>query len=249
MLERTFVHVNGVGYQTERKLWDQGADCWRAFLADPEQFRVPRARLGPLLDTVTLSPDALARGDHRFFGQRLAQRDHWRAWKSFPGRVAYLDIETDGGTDFDSVTVIGLYDGEQIRQYVRGENLQDFPEAMEEVALLVTFFGGGFDIPVLRNAFPQVRFDQLHLDLCPALRRLGLSGGLKSIERQVGITRSRETAGLSGWDAVRLWREWRYGSKEAREVLLRYNEEDVANMVPLANLAFTGLTQQLLAAD
>jgi uncharacterized protein YprB with RNaseH-like and TPR domain len=81
------------------------------------------------------------------------------------------------------------------------------------------------------------------------LRRLGLSGGLKSIERQVGIQRSRETAGLSGWDAVRLWREWRRGSEEAREVLLRYNAEDVVNMVPLADLAYTGLTQQLFAAD
>jgi len=241
-------HVNGVGYQTERKLWGQGAETWVSFLAGPEQFQVPKSRRSMLMDTVGLSPEALARGDFRFFGRRLAQRDHWRAWKSFPGRVAYLDIETDGGTDFDNVTVIGIYDGEQIRQYVRGENLLDFAEALDDVALLVTFFGAGFDIPVLRNAFPRVRFDQLHLDLCPALRRLGLSGGLKSIERQVGIPRSRETAALSGWDAVRLWRQWRYGSEEARELLLRYNAEDVVNMVPLADLAFTGLTQQLFAA-
>lgn len=249
MLERTFVHVNGIGYQTERRLWEQGADCWSSFLAEPARFRVPRSRLELLEDTISRSPEALARGDYRFFGERLAQRDHWRAWQSFPGRVVYLDIETDGGTDFDSVTVIGLYDGREIRQYVRGENLLDFPEAMEDVALLVTFFGGGFDIPVLKNAFPRVRFDQLHLDLCPTLRRLGLSGGLKSIERQLGIERSRETSGLSGWDAVYLWRQWRYGSEEAREILLRYNAEDVVNMVPLADLAFTGLSNQLTASS
>ena len=245
MLEKTFVHVQGIGYQTERRLWDQGADCWNTFLADPTAYQVSRTRLPILIDTVSRSPDALARGDYGFFRERLAQRDHWRALRDFPDRVVYLDIETDGGTDFDNVTVVGVYDGKQLRQYVRGENLLDFPEAMENAALIVTFFGGGFDIPVLRNAFPRVRFNQLHLDLCPTLRRLGLAGGLKSIERQLGIERSPETAGLNGWDAVRLWREWRYGSKEALDVLLRYNGEDVLNMAPLADVAYYGLSKRL----
>lgn len=245
MLEKTFVHVQGIGYQTERRLWEQGADSWQTFLTDPTAYRVARTRLPLLVDTVSRSPEALSRGDFAFFRERLAPRDHWRAFRDFPGRVMYLDIETDGGTDFDNVTVVGVSDGQVLRQYVRGENLLDFPEAMEDVALIVTFFGGGFDIPVLRNAFPRVRFDQLHLDLCPSLRRLGFSGGLKSIERQVGIERSRQTANLNGWDAVRLWREWRYGSKEALDLLLRYNGEDVLHMAPLADLAYHGLSRQL----
>jgi uncharacterized protein YprB with RNaseH-like and TPR domain len=248
MLEQTFVHVNGVGYQTERRLWAQGADCWSTFLSEPSRFQVPRSRLALLEETISRSPEALARGDYRFFCERLAQRDHWRAWTAFPGRVAYLDIETDGGTDFDSVTVIGIHIAGELRQYVRGENLLDFPEALEDAALLVTYFGSGFDLPVLRHAFPRLRFDQLHLDLCPALRRLGMSGGLKHIERQLGIDRSPETAGLGGWDAVRLWRQWRYGSQESLDLLLRYNAEDVVNMIPLADLAYSGLSQLTLTA-
>jgi len=244
MLEKTFVHVQGIGYQTERRLWSQGADCWQTFLDDPTAFKAARARLPLLLDTISRSPQALERGDFRFFQQRLASRDHWRALHAFPGRVAYLDIETDGGTDFDNVTVIGLYDGRTLRQFVRGENLLDFAEALDEVALLVTFYGGGFDIPVLRNAFPQIRFDQLHLDLCPTLRRLGLRGGLKSIERQVGLTRGPETTGLNGWEAVRLWREWLRGNEDSLRTLLAYNAEDVLNMVPLAELAHRGLTDK-----
>ncbi|HEU4752712.1 MAG TPA: ribonuclease H-like domain-containing protein [Armatimonadota bacterium] len=249
MLERTFVHVQGIGYSTERRLWTQGADCWNRFLGDPTAFKVPKARLPLLLDTVSRSPQAVGRGDYRFFQQRLKARDHWRALRAFPGRVAYLDIETDGGTDFDNVTVIGLYDGSRLRQFVRGENLLDFDEALDEVAMLVTFYGNGFDLPVLRRAFPRVRFDQLHLDLCPALRRLGLGGGLKSVEAQLGISRSAATTGLSGWDAVRLWREWRRGSREARELLLAYNAEDVVNMAPLAEIAFAGLSERLEARD
>jgi uncharacterized protein YprB with RNaseH-like and TPR domain len=244
MLESTFVHVNGIGYQTERRLWQQGARSWEAFLAAPERFRVPRARLAALFDTVRRSPVALRGGDYHFFQERLRPRDHWRALHAFPGRVLYLDIETDGGTDLDSVTVIGVHDGRSLRQYIRGEDLLDFPEALEEAALLVTFHGSGFDVPVLRKVFPRVRFDQLHLDLCPALRRLGHAGGLKSIERQVGLTRSLETAGLSGWDAVRLWREWRWGREESLRTLLAYNAEDVLNMVPLAEMAYGALAAQ-----
>jgi uncharacterized protein YprB with RNaseH-like and TPR domain len=158
--------------------------------------------------------------------------------------VLYLDIETDGGTDFDNVTVIGVSDGETLRQFVRGENLLDFPDFVDEAALLVTYFGGGFDLPVLRRAFPRMRFDQLHLDLCPTLRRLGLSGGLKSVEAQVGLSRSAETTGLGGWDAVRLWREWRWGREESLRKLLAYNGEDVTNMIPLAELAYRNLRER-----
>jgi uncharacterized protein len=247
MLERTFCHVQGVGYPTERRLWEQGAETWDAFLADPTRYRVPRTRLAALLQTLTQSRGALARGDYRFFQERLPAREQWRALRAFPGRVGYLDIETDGGTDWDSVTVIGLSDGRTLRQFIRGENLLEFEDALEGVAVLVTYFGGGFDLPVLRRAFPRLRFDQIHVDLCPTLRRLGLGGGLKRVERELGIRRSHETDGLSGWDAVRLWRQWRYGSDEALRTLLAYNGEDVVNLVPLARFAFRELEGRLLA--
>jgi uncharacterized protein len=245
MLQKTFCHVQGIGTKTERHLWEQGADCWQTFLDDPTSFKVPRPRLVTMLDTVSRSPEALKRGDYRFFNERLPSREHWRALDAFPGRVAYLDIETDGGTEFENVTVIGLYDGHALQQFVRGENLLRFPEALADIAVLVTFYGGGFDLPVLKRAFPKLPFDQLHVDLCPTLRRLGYRGGLKSIEGQLGMSRSPETTGLNGWDAVRLWREWRRGREASLRTLLAYNAEDVLNMVPLAALAARELAARL----
>jgi uncharacterized protein YprB with RNaseH-like and TPR domain len=249
MLEKTFVHVNGIGQQTERRLWERGADCWDTFLERPTEFKLSQLPLSRVLETVTQSRAALDRGDFRYFSSLVPNREHWRALPSFPDRVAYLDIETDGGRGADSVTVIGLYDGKQMRQFVRGENLLDFPEALDDVALLVTFFGGGFDIPVLKQAFPRLRFDQLHLDLCPTLRRLGLGGGLKKIEKQLGLSRGEETVGLGGWDAVRLWREWRWGRESSLQTLLAYNREDVVNMVPLAEFAYRELARKTLGED
>jgi uncharacterized protein YprB with RNaseH-like and TPR domain len=243
MLEKTFVHVHGIGYKTERRLWEQGADCWQSFLADPTRFRVPKPRLPFFMETVERSPEALTGGDYRFFSSRLAVRDHWRALHSFPGRVAYVDIETDGGTEYENITVIGVSDGRTLRQFVKSEDLLEFEEALEGFAVLVTFFGSGFDLPVLRRAFPRMRFDQLHLDLCFTLRRLGLSGGLKAIERGLGLSRSPETARLNGWDAVRLWREWRWGKEDSLRTLLAYNAEDVENMVPLADFAYRRLAE------
>lgn len=246
MLQRTFIHAQGIGPATERRLWRAGADSWETFLAEPARFRLPAGRRELLREVVERSPAALEAGDHVFFRSRLPVREHWRALDAFPGRVGYLDIETDGGADFDDVTVIGLADDRGLRQFVRGENLLDFEEAVEPLAVLVTYFGGGFDLPVLRNAFPRARLDQLHLDLCPTLRRLGFTGGLKSVERQLGIRRSAETAGLSGADAVRLWRRVQWGNPEARKLLLAYNREDVLNLEPLARFAFNALEARCL---
>ena len=52
---------------------------------------------------------------------------------------------------------------------------------------------------------------------------------MKKVEVQIGIARS--TAGLSGWDAPKLW--YRYetmGDHEALALLLRYNRDDVINL-------------------
>lgn len=241
MLERTFVHVQGIGAPTEQRLWRAGCESWRCFLDDPTAHPLPKARLAMTLDVVSRSPAALERGDWRFFRDRLPTRDHWRVLHSFPGRIAYLDIETDGGTEYENVTIIGVSDGTETRQFIRGENLLEFAEALDDVAVLVTFNGSAFDVPVLRNAFPRMKLDQLHIDLCHTLRRLGLGGGLKKIERILGIERSPETSGLSGRDAVTLWRQARWGSQEAMQILLTYNAEDVRNMIPLAQFAYSEL--------
>src|SRR5206468_10485155 len=188
--------------------------------------RFGAARLTELRDRVAASRTSLMAGDYRFFSDCLPRRDQWRAFPEFARRVLYLDIETTGGTDFDDVTVIGLHDGRRMRQFVRGEDLLEAEQTLAEAALLVSFFGTGFDVPVLRRLFPRLPFDQLHIDLCHTLRRLGYSGGLKVIEPQLGLARPAEIAGLDGWDAVRLWREWRHGSSEARALLLHYNRAD-----------------------
>src|SRR5262249_38621083 len=197
--------------------------CWDDFLARPPEVRMGAARLAEVTERVSESRERLAARDYRFFGEHLARRDQWRAFSEFGDRVLYLDIETTRSAERADVTVIGLHDGREMRQFVRGENLLGAEEALAEAELLVTFFGTGFDVPVLRRLFPRLPFDQLHVDLCHTLRRLGLTGGLKAIETVLEMPRPSEIVGLDGWDAVLLWNQHRRGSREALDLLLRYN--------------------------
>ena len=55
---------------------------------------------------------------------------------------------------------------------------------------------------------------QYPANLMYLLRRIGYTGGLKAIEQLLGVTRSEDTTGGTGFDAVRLWHEYERGSTE-----------------------------------
>ena len=241
MLRQTFLHVPGVGYRTEERLWQAGVASWDDVGTSESRGVRPRLR-ARLEEELADSEEALRRGRYRYFADRLPPREHWRAWPEFRGKVAFLDIETTGlDIGRDALTVVGVYDGSRKRSFIQGENLEDLPAALEDRALLVTFNGARFDVPFLRHAFPRMRLDQLHLDLMGPLHRLGYWGGLKRIERRLGIERSDETAGMNGFDAVRLWHAYEAGDDDALETLVAYNLEDVVNLEPLAQFAYSAM--------
>ena len=250
LLESTFLHAPGVARTTERRLWESGAHNWEAFLSSPDEAwpltSAQRANLRPTLDeSVTRLEDE----DFEWFAQKLPASEHWRAIPSFGHRLAFVDIETNGGMEADDLTVIGVFDGRIMKQFIKGVNLHEFPESLDESAMLVTFFGTGFDLPFLRRTFPELRMNQMHVDLCYLLRRLGLRGGLKSIEHKLGIVRSGATTGLSGMDAVRLWNEFQRGRKRSLETLLTYNAEDVRNMSELLSEGYRRMRLKLLSGE
>jgi uncharacterized protein YprB with RNaseH-like and TPR domain len=245
MLTRSFVHIPGVGQVTERRLWQAGIRSWPQALAlpaPPPGFSVARWKL--ITDTLRESARNLSVGEHRYFARLLHAREHWRAFPDFRGRVGYLDIETDGMSASSRVTVVGIYDGRRTRTYVAGDNLDQLPEDLSQYALLVTYNGAAFDLPFLRRRFGEI-FDQLHVDLRFCLGRVGYQGGLKEIERRLGVSREDAVQGLDGEDAVWLWREYQRGSQEALELLVAYNRADVENLEKLMEFAYHRLWEQL----
>jgi len=233
VLERSFIHVPGIGETRERRLWEQGYVDWTAF-----RERYPHGAWRALIEA-NLDRDLAAR--------TLPRREHWRLATEFSGRTAFLDIETEGLDPVrDGITCVGLSDGTTVEAFVRGENLVDFPDAIRRFDLIVTYNGLCFDVPVLQRAFPIVDFARFHhIDLRYPLHRLGVKGGLKGAERRLGIARSSEIEGADGFLAVLLWREHRKGRSGALETLLRYCLEDVVHLKPLLGHAYNTLAEGL----
>lgn len=239
MLASSFIHLTGIGAQTERTLWKRGIRSWPQLIERLEKTSIGSAPRRVVRAELEESDIALRERRHQFFARRLRRRDIWRALEDFGDSCVYLDIETDGSNNEDSVTMIGLYDGKDFQCLVKGDNLESFRDIITRYSMIVTFFGTGFDIPVLAKRFPDVIFDHIHVDLCHSLQDLGYRGGLKKIEKTFGIERSPETEGLTGYDAVHLWRKYLRGSDLALERLTAYNREDVVNLAILAEKAYT----------
>ncbi|HEU5101095.1 MAG TPA: ribonuclease H-like domain-containing protein [Roseiflexaceae bacterium] len=155
---------------------------------------------------------------------------------------AYLDIET---TFTGAISVIGIYRPDLGTIQLVGGGVRDLPlyESLEGVETLVTFNGSCFDLPVIRRRlYADLKQDFEHCDLLYICRRRGLRGGLKKVEQMLGI--GRATAGISGWDAPRLWQRYEAnGDRAALQTLLDYNREDVVNLAVLER--HLGLSEEL----
>jgi hypothetical protein len=247
MLRHTFQHIPGLGEGRERALWRRGIETWEELLATPQRSGLPAPLLREAQAVIQLSQEALRQGNIYFFAQLLPVREHWRLYGDFRQVTAYLDIETGPlGNGRQGITVIGLFDGEEFRTFVRDHNLHTFEAHLRRYDLLVTFNGKTFDLPLIQRDL-GIPIYQAQIDMKVFLHRLGYHGGLKRIERQWGIRREDEIAGLSGFDAVLLWARYRRGDVGALERLIAYNRADVVNLEVLLKRGYELARQQVRA--
>ncbi|HBA85363.1 MAG TPA: exonuclease [Verrucomicrobia bacterium] len=244
MLRNTFLHIQGVGASTERKIWGKGLHNWAEFLSAHASGQLAGRTLAGIVPDVEESVRRYDAGDWNFFDQALPSNHKWRAFGDFSGRALYVDIETTGYGGDDQITVIGVYNGRETKSFVWGRDLEKAVDEIEGYPLIVTFNGMLFDMPIIRERFRYNLFNHIHVDLRFPLRALGYSGGLKKIEQVMGIERTARTTGMSGWDAVRLWHEYQHGSQESLDVLLEYNREDIVNLEPLMRFVFEQMTSK-----
>ncbi len=219
-------------------LWERGILDWDCFLAAAEEGRLREGLYEAATPLVRQSLAAVAGGDARFFDALLPRRETWRLYPEFAERALFLDIETTGlSAQYDQVTMVGALGGGKLALFVNGVNLDQFPAYVAQFPLLVTFNGSQFDVPFLRAHFPKTRLDQAHIDLRFVLGSLGYRGGLKAVEKKLGLSRDPAIQGIDGFEAVRLWHRWRRGDRRALTKLALYNLTDVVNMVELVEIA------------
>ena len=246
MLKHTFLHIPGIGYLTEEKLWAQGYLCWEDYLYDCEDCFLSPTERATVSEHLEDSMRALRADNARHFETRLPPGEMWRLYPEFQEKVAFLDIETTGlYAETDAITIIGLFDGQQTKVFVKGLNLRDFASEIKKYSLIVTFNGKRFDVPFITHLFGEMPPHQAHLDLLYVMRKLGYQGGLKSIERQLGIKRDGALREADGYMAILLWREYQRGNSTALDTLIRYNLEDVVNLQYLTELAYNKILSRL----
>lgn len=247
MLQSTFLFLQGIGESTERLWWEEGLDTWEAFLEKPNAARISPFRKVQYDTEIQEASNQWKAHNSRFFSRILKARDHWRLYPNFRSQAAFLDIETNGLPLPDGeITLVGIYGKGRMTTLIHGDTLSNerLQEELGSYDLIVTFFGSGFDLPFLKAKYPSLVLDQPHIDLCFAARRLGLKGGLKAIEAEIGCYRPSALDGLTGWDAVRLWEEWQLGQSGSGDLLIQYNEADCKNLEPLADLIYNRLVQR-----
>jgi uncharacterized protein len=241
MIRSTFRIAAGVGPWLESKLWNAGITRWAEFPV------APAVALSPAVDAriraaIGRAEAALAAGDAEALAAMLPRAERWRLYAAFAGDAAFLDIESDG----EELTCIGVLDREGPRLFLSGRDLEHFPDAARAWKLLVTFNGLAFDVPALRRAFPGWKAPWAHVDLCHLWRRLGHAGGLKLLEKETGVGRPPHLDGVTGKDAVRLWRAWaERGDRDALRLFAEYNLHDAVNLRTLMDVGYNRLVERL----
>jgi len=153
-----------------------------------------------------------------------------------PFTEAYLDIETTGLSPWrNEITVVGIHvchdrDGKFIQLVGDGVTSDKILKALRGVGVIHTYNGSRFDLPFI-DCRLGINLANLfnHRDLMYDCWRCNLYGGLKAVERRLGI--ARKLTDINGFEAVRLW--WRYVNDyddSALKLLLEYNKEDVLNL-------------------
>lgn len=250
MLQQTFLHIPGVGKQTEQDLWAHGICSWDDADRFEKRFGAVGARLQCKLDEyIPRSRDAIKRRDAGFFERLCTLGEAWRLFPDFADNCVYLDIETTGlSTVFDSVTLVGLYDGRKYQAFIAGENLERFQAELAKYSVVVTFNGAGFDFRFLKSKFPSLEIPPVHIDLRWVSRKLGMRGGLKEIEGKLGLSRPDSVKELDGHDATVLWSKHLRGDGQALEQLIQYNTEDVVHLKAIMEIAYDRLSEQTAAS-
>jgi uncharacterized protein len=237
MLTNSFIHIPGVGAVTEKRLWTAGLLDWHQ-AASAGACDIPAGSLMRIAAGMAASCEHLDKNNPAYFADHLPAGEHWRFFPQFRKITAFIDIETTGMDMFGSrITTIALYDGESIKYYVQGQNLDAFMDDIGAYKVIVTYNGKTFDVPFIERYF-GIRMNHAHIDLRYVLKSLGYAGGLKRCEKALGLDRG-ELDGVDGFFAVLLWQEYvQTGSTKALETLLAYNIEDVVNLETLMVTAY-----------
>lgn len=241
-LENSFILAPGIGKKTEKKLWKDNITHWddvedKQPLSDNKQ-----EKMEVFLEKARKNLDV---DNSYFFSNKLPGKERWRIYRNFSEKACFFDIETTGlDKKKNKVTTVGIHRAGESKVLVRDEDLtrQRLKQEIEKSSVLISFNGKRFDQPFLEHNF-DLNIEKPHIDLMYPCKRVGLTGGLKEIEKQLEI--GRELEDVDGREAVRLWKRYENeGDHEALQKLVKYNRYDAKNLQELIETVHQRLTDK-----
>jgi uncharacterized protein YprB with RNaseH-like and TPR domain len=210
-MEDTFIHFSGIGPKREGQILSQGIKDWEELKWSLLESSLPFGDdlKDGLLKEIQVDQKALKENNIGHLIERFPPTHQWKILSRYLNKATFFDIETTGLSPYQSsISVIGVYHRGKREVFIKGKNLDDFLDLLEEVDLLVSFNGNSFDAPWILHQFHIPELPCAHLDLRWPCYHLGLVGGLKKIEGTLGLSRANDIRGISGLEAILLWENW-----------------------------------------
>jgi uncharacterized protein YprB with RNaseH-like and TPR domain len=253
MIENSFIFLEKIKKKREENIWKQGITCWDDFLSKgPDEIKGISKKSKLYYDQkIREAKKELYNYNPEYFINKLPLSEIWRLYNLFKDEAVFLDIETTGIGKVQDIIVVGLFDGISTKLLIKGINLDYniLKKELKRYKLLITYNGVSYDIPYLRRWYFKV-FQDIphipHIDLKNLCHKLGYSGGLKKIEKRLGIIRNPLMDKFQGGDILRLWKMWRAsGDEYYLNLLVEYNEEDIINLKKIANYSIDIMKKEL----
>ena len=229
MLKSSFIFLEKITANKEKKIWQQGIKDWNDFIKAEKVVGIPKEKK-PYYDRKLREAQAELLNDNSiYFSGLFPKKEMWRLYDYFKEEVGFLDIEVDSD---GKIIVVGISDYYNSNFFVRGINLERsiLEKELSKFKFLVTFNGNSFDLPKLRKQL-GIEIKIPHLDLKPLCVKLGWKGGLKEVEKLLNLKRPVHLNG----SPVGLWKAFHAsGDREYLDLLIEYNREDIENLKEVA---------------
>jgi len=240
MLLSTFQHIEGIGKKTEETLWHEGVLNWEQYLS---KFGKQLSLLANnRSNSISASQHAFQIGDVSYFANHLNKSEYYRVALAYPRETLFLDIETTGlSLYYDEITIIGWSIDGEYGVYIKDHDENDLIEALEKAKVIVTYNGTMFDLKFIKKKFPGISIPPVHVDLRFLAKRVGYTGGQKSIEKQIGFNRTSSIGDMLGEAAPILWHKYRRGDLGSLKQLIIYNHADIEGVKAIFDISVSGL--------
>jgi uncharacterized protein YprB with RNaseH-like and TPR domain/predicted nuclease with RNAse H fold len=240
MIKNTFCFIPGIGPKTEKEFWKSGVFTWDDLERSFSSTKSKEVKRDIISNYISRAKDSLLKGDSSFFAKHLPNKEHWRLYKDFQDKTIFLDIETTGlSSYYDVITLIGTYNGSDVKLFIRDNNLSDINDYLSNYQIIVTFNGKIFDIPFVKKEFSKIEIPPIHIDLRFLAKSVGIPGSLKIVEKKLNITRDKSVEDMGGREAAVLWNRFVKGSEKALEELILYNIYDITNLEKIMRFCYS----------